>query len=139
MRVYIGTTLTNRPRARHVCHALEAAGHDVPMKWWDHPTIIGAAGLSAISQRYEETIAGSDIVVILLPGKRGSHVELGMALALGKQVLLWDETDDTPDCAFYAHPLVFIVRDHLEDDGQLGELVTIAERLFHAGQMAVAL
>jgi nucleoside 2-deoxyribosyltransferase len=48
----------------------------------------------------------SDIVIVLLPGGRGTHVELGAALALEKRVYIWAETDelflyDERTCVFY--------------------------------------
>ena len=41
-----------------------------------------------------EAIKDSDCVIFLLPLGRGSHVELGMALAYGKQVILCGESAD---------------------------------------------
>ena len=33
-------------------------------------------------------ILDSDVVIILLPAGRGAHIELGMALALNKRIIL---------------------------------------------------
>jgi hypothetical protein len=55
-------------------------------------------------------VVEADIVIVLLPGGRGTHAELGAALALAKPVAL--HTNDSgifvgPEtCAFYHHPCV---------------------------------
>jgi len=49
-------------------------------------------------------------VIALLPGGRGTHVEIGAALALDKPVILYApdrKTLDTPyPCPFHYHPAV---------------------------------
>lgn len=45
-----------------------------------------AADLAEYAAREREAIERSDLVILLLPGGRGTHVELGMAL--GKKVFL---------------------------------------------------
>lgn len=37
----------------------------------------------------QKGIFDSDVVIILLPGGRGTHIELGMALAWGKKIYLY--------------------------------------------------
>jgi hypothetical protein len=55
----------------------------------------------------------AELVVLLLPGRFGTHAELGMALASAenKRILLWSETPAPFDgtegfCVFYHHPAV---------------------------------
>ncbi len=36
----------------------------------------------------------SDVVIILLPAGRGTHIELGMALALNKKIILCSSNKD---------------------------------------------
>ena len=56
-------------------------------------------------------VAAADFVVVLPLGGRGTHTEMGMAIALGKRVFLWGAADQMVDergklCCFYFHPLV---------------------------------
>lgn len=55
-------------------------------------------------------IVDADIVIILLPGGRGSHVELGMALALNKKIFLCSVTEEDFNIentvAFYELPKI---------------------------------
>ena len=52
----------------------------------------------------------SDVVIILLPGGKGTHVELGIAIALGKNIFLYSPNDEIDDLAltstFYQLPEV---------------------------------
>lgn len=57
-------------------------------------------------------VVGADLVIVLLPGKYGTHAELGAALALGNKVFL-SGPKDAP-CIFYDHPLVTYVEEDVE-------------------------
>ena len=49
------------------------------------------------SKLEQQGIIDSDVVVILLPAGRGTHIELGMALALNKKIFLCSETKEEFD------------------------------------------
>ena len=55
-------------------------------------------------------VIAADVLIALLPGGFGTHVEIGAALALGKPVILYAPdkiTLDTPYlCIFHYHPKV---------------------------------
>lgn len=46
------------------------------------------------SKLEQQGIIDSDVVIILLPAGRGTHIELGMALALNKKIFLCSETKE---------------------------------------------
>ena len=52
----------------------------------------------------------SDVVIIILPAGRGTHVELGMAIALNKKIYLYsnnkEEFDIENTVAFYQIPSI---------------------------------
>jgi hypothetical protein len=69
----------------------------------------------------------SDVLIVLLPGGFGTHVEIGAALALGKCVILHSpdqKTLETPyPCVFHYHPSVkLIVSETLDPDTILRSL-----------------
>lgn len=57
-------------------------------------------------------IKSADVVIVLMPGGYGTHVELGAALSLGKPVVMHvtDRAllDEPYPCVFHHHPLVKI-------------------------------
>lgn len=107
MLFYIGTGWDNRAMAREVAARLQAAGWKWVYDWTQHQE--GEERHAAIKEI--EAIKRADLVIILLPGGRGTHVELGAALAAGKPVVLWAEDidvlyQDGRYCGFYDHPHV---------------------------------
>ncbi|MBG6192453.1 nucleoside 2-deoxyribosyltransferase [Arthrobacter sp. CAN_A212] len=44
--------------------------------------------LRSIGQRERDGVMGADVVVILLPGGKGTHVEFGIAIAQGRRTIL---------------------------------------------------
>jgi hypothetical protein len=67
-------------------------------------------------------VTSSDFVVVLLPGKFGTHAELGAALASNIKVFLSGPKDAA--CIFYHHPLVSYIEDETK---LLGEIRTWVE------------
>jgi nucleoside 2-deoxyribosyltransferase-like protein len=63
---------------------------------------------SSLAQTEVDAVSHADFVVVLLPGGTGTHVELGVALALGKPVFLigWEghKYDSRGIDIFYCHP-----------------------------------
>lgn len=58
----------------------------------------------------KQGVADADVVIILLPAGRGAHIELGMALALGKKLFLCAQQENDfsieNTVAFYELPSV---------------------------------
>ena len=46
------------------------------------------------SKLEQQGIIDSDVVIILLPAGRGTHIELGIALALNKKIFLCSSTEE---------------------------------------------
>lgn len=58
-----------------------------------------------------EGVKAADIVIVITPQGRGTHIELGMAIALGKKVYIYHIDDsyfkcNDNTCAFYWLPQV---------------------------------
>jgi hypothetical protein len=120
MNFYLATSLESCVRAEIVANHLTQAGHEATYSWWLHGAV-GHAGEGRLIQVAQLELAGvrdADLVIVVLPGGRGTHAELGMALALDKPVIVHSPTgsefranDDT--CAFYWHPNVHGMRGEL--------------------------
>jgi hypothetical protein len=133
---YIATTLTNAARARQVADQLEALGHTITYPWWTHGAVghAGEARLAEVAVAELEGVRLADAVIVLLPGGRGTHLEMGGALVAGKPVLLWSEDDagfplDDTTCSFYWHPLVFKMH------GRLDELINLQVLALQAAEL----
>lgn len=53
-------------------------------------------------------VVDCDVLVVLLPGGRGTHFEMGVASALGKPVVIWSSEQDMRDQAAHLCPFHFL-------------------------------
>ena len=67
----------------------------------------------------KHAIANSDVVVIILPGGKGSHIELGLAIAWQKKTFLYSPNFEAMDMqttsTFYHLPEVHICEGSVEE------------------------
>lgn len=56
-----------------------------------------------------EGVLAADLLVLLAPGRRGAHVELGIAIGAGKTVVVVN-TNPEDDISFYLAPGIFLCR-----------------------------
>lgn len=115
MKFYIATRLENHAQHNRVRDALVAAGHQITYDWTAHGPV-WRAGLDRIREvavLERKGVRDADFVVVLLPGGRGTHAELGMALAYQTPCYVWSEDlrqfqACSETCAFYHDPLVTV-------------------------------
>lgn len=111
VKVYIATSLSNQNMHNMVRDLIEDMC-TLTYDWTVHGSV-KEQGLEALGDVSIDEINGvlaADLVIVLLPGGRGTHAELGAAIAANKIVFLFapDEVmEPTPaTCAFYHHPIV---------------------------------
>ena len=115
MKFYVASGVPNAEKVNLAAAALTVAGHARTYDW----TIHGDVSQTAPERKREVAasefrgVAEAELVVLLLPGRFGTHAELGIALATSqnKRILLWSETSAPFDgtsgfCVFYHHPAV---------------------------------
>ncbi len=114
--VYIATRLENTEKYFEVRAALKELDVGISYDWTLHGPVwrSGAERIREVSICEFKGVELADYVIVILPGGRGTHCELGMAIALGKQIFILAESPEvqnmqgaTPEtCAFYHHPSV---------------------------------
>jgi hypothetical protein len=124
MKFYVASGVSNAEKVNQAASALSAAGHTRTYDWTTHGDV------SKVDHAFKQHVAASEssgvleaeLVVLLLPGRFGTHAELGMALATSanKRIILWSESaapfDGTEGfCVFYHHPAVERVVCPFED------------------------
>lgn len=109
-----------------------AAGHVITYDWTLHGSVQGQgeARLRQVATNELNGVRDADLVVVLLPGGRGTHAELGMANVLGKPVILFSDSDDPFDvylgatCAFYWNQNVYqLVVHHNRPENVIPSLI----------------
>lgn len=105
-RFYLATQKDRSAEADALSAALKLHGWERTLAWAGQdggPERHGAIALAELAG-----VSEADVLIALLPGGYGTHVEIGAALALGKPVILYapdQRTLETPYlCVFHYHP-----------------------------------
>ena len=115
MKFYVASGVSNAEKVNQAATALTASGHQRTYDWTTHGDVSKAdpAFKRHVAASESHGVLDAELVVLLLPGRFGTHAELGMALAsaANKRILLWSETPAPFDgtegfCVFYHHPAV---------------------------------
>ena len=115
MRFYVASGVPNAARVNEAAQVLVTRGHKRTYDWTKHGDVSAESPerKREVAQTEAQAVLDAELVVLLLPGRFGTHAELGIALAscANKRVLLWSESSAPFDgeqgfCVFYHHPAV---------------------------------
>ena len=126
MKFYIASRLENFTQVQALSGKLRAAGWVHTFDWTYDWTKQGSVHLSnketleSIGKKEFEGVSDADIIIVLTPQGRGTHIELGMAIALNKTIFLCHADDtyfkcDDNTCSFYCLPQVIQVIGNTEE------------------------
>lgn len=108
MKFYIANRLENAETVKRVATVLKAAGHEHTYDWTTHGSVQseGEERLRQVAENELNGVLNADLVIVILPGERGTHTELGIALGNKKRIIICAEDDnmflqDERTCAFY--------------------------------------
>ena len=106
---YLATRKDRGEHAALLLRALKSQGWERTYSWTAEDGE-DTEQYSDIAMRELKGVEEADVLIVLLPGGYGTHVEIGAALALGKPVILHApdrKTLDSPyPCPFHYHPNV---------------------------------
>src|SRR5271166_1321617 len=109
---YLSTKKDRLDQATPLLDALKANGWKQTFAWSDRGTQ-SHSGYADVALAELAGVREADVLIVLLPGGFGTHVEIGAALALEKPVILHapdQKTLETPyRCIFHHHPGVKIL------------------------------
>src|SRR5258708_16889 len=119
-RFYLATRKDRTAQAAAIEEALKARGWERTFVWTGQDEK-GAEGHAKTAMAELNGVRDADVLIVLLPGGYGTHVEIGAALALGKPVILHApdrKTLETPYlCVFHYHPGVkLLVSENIDVD-----------------------
>jgi hypothetical protein len=99
-RIYIAASLKDRHIARTVSRAYQQDGDIITLPWWDIEEPKDRFGKQTLAEQMREAVASCDTFHFVIGRGRGSHVELGMAIAYEKHIV-WDDPHKIDPCLFY--------------------------------------
>jgi nucleoside 2-deoxyribosyltransferase len=125
-RFYVSSRKDRSEQANALSEALKAHGWERTFVWSNQPGV-GPESWAATAGAELKGVRDADILVVLLPGGFGTHVEIGAALALGKKVLLHSPDQKTLEnpypCVFHYHPSVKIIVSETLEVSQVTSLI----------------
>lgn len=108
MKFYIASKLENAERVKELAGILKGWGWQHTYDWTTHGSVKneGEGRIQEVAQNEIDGVKDADFVIVLLPGGRGTHAELGAANVLEKHVFVWGESEeyfilDDRTCSFY--------------------------------------
>jgi nucleoside 2-deoxyribosyltransferase len=120
-KYYIASSLDNAKQVRELKAVLDKAGWEHTYDWTVHGSVQkqGFARIAEVAEKETLGVSLADVIIVLLPGGRGTHTELGIALAksmtrkaFGHRVVIYSNDKERDfgtngtTCAFYHHPAV---------------------------------
>lgn len=131
---YIASRLENAPAVRELRDHLVTRGMTCAYDWTEHGSVRGPhawlAEIKRVAHAKAEAAATADLVVFLLPGGRGAHVEFGIAVANAGRVVLWSPCPDV-DFGVGEEVSCFYHLDGVEQRGD-ASMLALAEYLVGA-------
>ncbi len=119
MNFYVASSFQNKEVVREVSLQLKQIGWHHTYDWTQNERAISLEALQKIGLLEKQAIAKSDVVVVILPGGKGSHIELGLAIAWQKKTFLYspnlEATDMQTTSTFYHLPEVQICKGSIEE------------------------
>ena len=113
MKFYIASKLENYEQVKSLASLLKLSGWEHTYDWTAHGSIkeTDIETLRSVGQKECDGVRDADVVIVLTPQGRGTHVELGIAIASNKVVYICHEDDKYFQCddntsAFYWLPKV---------------------------------
>jgi nucleoside 2-deoxyribosyltransferase len=122
MKFYIASKFENYEQVKNLANSLKLFGLEQTYDWTVHSSIkeTDIETLKSIGQREYDGVKNADIVIILTPQGRGTHVELGMAIAFNKIVYICHKDDKFFKCddntsTFYWLPNIYHFTGNIEE------------------------
>lgn len=119
MKFYVASSFQNKEIVRVVSEKLKKNGWHHTYDWTQNNRVCSLEALRKIGTLEKQAVADSDVVIVILPGGKGSHIELGMAIAWQKQTFLYSPNFEAMDMettsTFYHLPEVQICAGSLEE------------------------
>ena len=121
MKFYVGSGMRNCKLVRYYANLLIESGWEQTHDWVKNVNDdISKDDMIKYASLESQGIVDADVVIMLLPGGRGAHIELGMAMALNKKIFLCSTTKEEfsieNTVAFYELPKITQLVGNADDN-----------------------
>ncbi len=112
-KIYVGTSLHNADRAKHIIKRFLDKGISISYDWTRHGQVYNDDELAKYGLLEEQGVRSCDVFFMIQPARIGTGIEFGMAYILGKPIIILEDVEAEKK-TFYYRPNVF--RFKSEDD-----------------------
>jgi len=121
MKFYVGSGMKNCELVNYYARLLKENGWEQTYDWVKNISDdISRNDMIKYASLESQGIVDADVVIMLLPGGRGAHIELGMAMALNKKIFLCSTTKEEfsieNTVAFYELPKIIQLVGNADDN-----------------------
>ena len=88
-KFYVASGFKNKEIVRYVSQYLKNKGFIHTYDWTQNKRASTFENLKEIGHQERNAVLESDFIIVILPGGKGSHIELGIALGQGKKIYLY--------------------------------------------------
>jgi hypothetical protein len=88
MKFYVASSFKNVNAVRLISEKLKLEGYIQTYDWTQNDRDLTIEQLRELGQKEKKAVIAADFIVVVLPAGKGSHIELGIALGLGKKVYI---------------------------------------------------
>lgn len=110
-KIYVASSLYNKTNVKALYKYLAYLQCSITYDWTTHGGVNDEVSLKEIGLKEYQGVVDCDVLVMLMPARLGSHVELGIALALCKPIVIITDGEDFEKKSFYFLDHVNIIRD----------------------------
>ncbi|CAI9396643.1 MULTISPECIES: hypothetical protein [Bacillaceae] len=93
-RFYVASSFKNIEIVRLVSKNLQNKGYIYTYDWTVNESASTIEDLREIGLNEKNAVIDADIIIVILPAGKGSHIELGIALGQGKRIYLYSPNDE---------------------------------------------
>lgn len=121
MKFYVGSGMKNCELVNYYANLLKENGWEQTHDWVKNVSDdISKDDMIKYASLESQGVVDADVVIMLLPGGRGAHIELGMAMALNKKIFLCSTTEEEfsieNTVAFYELPKIIQLVGNADDN-----------------------
>ncbi len=91
LKFYIASSFQNKQHVQAIATELKNRGYKHTYDWTKNEKAITLDDLASIGEAERQSVKKADFLIVLLPGGKGTHVELGIALGQDIPVYLYNE------------------------------------------------
>ncbi|MBN8210299.1 nucleoside 2-deoxyribosyltransferase [Bacillus sp. NTK071] len=91
MKFYVASGFQNKANVQQVSEQLKKKGYTQTYDWTKNIRASTKKELEVIGEKELKAVRNADFLVVLLPGGKGTHIEMGIALGLSIPVYLYSE------------------------------------------------